>query len=141
MHQYPLISPRTKIDGGVAVFHEHDGQIRYWFDNRAFDGNLGTQTSNNDRVELPRPNDSKRSCLSGTQIAVVGNDDGSELNLFYQDTEGNLCVRNSKASAWEEPVVLCKMAERGGIAAIRWSSKSSVVNMISAAANGVWRCR
>ena len=125
---YPVISTRNKIDGGVAIFHEHDGQIKYWFDNRSFDGKLSTQTSNIDRVELPSPSVPKRSCISGTQIAVVGNDDGSELNLFYQDTEGNLCVRNFENSVWKEPVVLCKMAERGGIAAIRWSSESFIVN-------------
>ncbi|KAI0084357.1 hypothetical protein BDY19DRAFT_972570 [Irpex rosettiformis] len=109
------------FNGTVAVFHEHERQIKYWLDQRPI-ADYSEQVSDDDRVVILRPRDPKRFCLTGTQIASVGCDVGSQVTVFYQDVEGYLCYRNIGGLVWDEPVALCKALEGTGIAAVRWNT-------------------
>ncbi|KAI0790184.1 hypothetical protein BC629DRAFT_395157 [Irpex lacteus] len=89
-------------DGNVAVFHENNGQLHYWLDDRA------------------------RQCMHGTQIAVTGDDKAGEITLFYQDKAGYLCYRVAKSMIWDEPVVMGKAVNGTGIAAVSWSGNKQI---------------
>lgn len=73
------------------MFHENNGQLYYWLDNRP----IGQSAEEWDQniIDIPAPRDSKRQCMRGTQIAVTGDRDAEEVTLFYQDRYDYLCCR------------------------------------------------
>ncbi|KAI0684229.1 hypothetical protein BC835DRAFT_650354 [Cytidiella melzeri] len=60
------------------------------------------------RHPVPEPANRNHKCMRGTELAVTGNLDGSNLTLFYQDREGYLCCRFAKNWIWAEPVRVVK---------------------------------
>ncbi|KAI0759639.1 hypothetical protein BC629DRAFT_1597688 [Irpex lacteus] len=111
-------------DGNVAVFHENNGQLYYWLDNRP----IGQSTEEWDQnlIDIPAPRDSKRQCMRGTQIAVTGDRAAEEVTLFYQDRYDYLCCRVAKPMIWDEPVALGKAVKGTGIAAVSWDDNKEI---------------
>ncbi|KAI0684231.1 hypothetical protein BC835DRAFT_1422420 [Cytidiella melzeri] len=117
------------LNGTVALFHESEGQVKYWLDEHLPGGTNqpnSTSASLAERFPVPEPADSQYTCMHGTEIAVSGNSDGSELTLFYQDKDGYLCYRFAKAMIWDEPVRICKAVKGTGIAAVGWSQNQNI---------------